>query len=71
MRLNPIERKLMTKSVKQGNPINLVAWVFGVSKTTIWYLKSETLKSNFKDLPRTRRSKINAEIEIAILYMRF
>lgn len=70
MRLNPIERKLMTKSVKQGNSINVVAQVFGVSRTTVWYWKSETLNSNFEDLPRNRQSKINVEVEIAILFMR-
>lgn len=70
MRLSPEERKLMTKSVKQGNPINLVAQVFGVSRTTVWYWKSETLNSNFKDLPRNRQSKVTVEVEIAILFMR-
>lgn len=70
MRLSPEERKLMTKSIKQGNPINLVAQVFGVSRTTAWYWKSETLKSNFEDLPRNRPSKITVEVEIAILFMR-
>jgi hypothetical protein len=60
----------MTKSIKQGNPINLVARVFGVSRTTVWYWKSETLNSNFKDLPRNKRSKISVEVEIAVLFMR-
>ena len=71
MRLNPLERKLMTKTVKNGAPINLVAKVFGVSRKTVWYWKSETLKSNFKDLQRKiAPSKITLEIEISILYMR-
>lgn len=60
----------MTKSVKQGNPINLVAQVFGVSRTTVWYWSTETLNSNFKDIPRNRQSKITIEVEIAIMYMR-
>jgi len=34
MRLIPEERKLMTKSIKNGNAINVVAKVFGVSRTT-------------------------------------
>jgi len=70
MRLNPVERKLMTKSVKQGNPINLVAQVFGVNRKTVWYWQDETLNSNFEDLPRNRQSKITVEVEIAILFMR-
>lgn len=70
MRLNPLERKLMAKSVKQGNPINLVAKVFGVSRITAWYWSTETLNSNFEDLPRNHKSKISVEVEIAIMYMR-
>jgi hypothetical protein len=70
MRLIPQERKLMTKSIKNGNPINVVAKVFGVSRTTAWYWKSETLNSNFEDLPRNKKSKITVEVEIAILFMR-
>ncbi len=71
MRLSPLERKLMTKAVKNGNNINLVAKVFGVSRQTVWYWKTETLNSNFKDLPRkTQPSKISLEVEISILYMR-
>ncbi len=70
MRLNPLERKLMAKSIKQGNPINLVARVFGVSRTTAWYWSSETLNSNFEDLSRNHKSKISVEVEIAIMYMR-
>ena len=70
MRLNPVERKLMNKSVKQGNPINLVAKVFGVNRKTVWYWKDETLNSNFEDLPRIKQSKITVEVEIAILFMR-
>jgi hypothetical protein len=70
MRLSPVERKLMTKAVKNGNPINIVAKVFGVSRTTAWYWSTETLNSNFEDLPRTRESKITVEVEIAILFMR-
>lgn len=71
MRLSPQERKLMTKSVKNGNPINVVAKVFGVSRTSVWYWSSETLNSNFEDLPRRAgQSKINVEVEIAILFMR-
>lgn len=70
MRLNPLERKLMNKAVKQGKSINLVADFFGVSRQTVWYWKGETLNSNFEDLPRNRKSKITVEIEIAILYMR-
>lgn len=70
MRLIPQERKLMTKSIKNGNPINIVAKVFGVSRTTAWYWKSENLNSNFEDLPRNRQSKITVEIEIAILFLR-
>jgi len=70
MRLIPQERKLMTKSIKNGNPINVVAKVFGVSRTTAWYWKSETLNSNFEDLPRNRQSKITVEVEIAILFLR-
>jgi len=70
MRLIPEERKLMNKSVKNGNPINVVAKVFGVSRTTVWYWKNETLHSNFKDLPRNSVGKITLEVEIAILYMR-
>jgi hypothetical protein len=57
----------MTKSVKQGNPINLVAQVFGVSRKTVWYWEDET---EFEDLPRNRQSKITVEVEIAILFMR-
>ena len=60
----------MNKSVKNGNPINVVAKVFGVSRTTVWYWKNETLHSNFKDLPRNSVGKITLEVEIAILYMR-
>jgi len=61
----------MNKAVKQGKSINLVAEFFNVTRQTVWYWKSETLKSNFKDLPRkTRPSKITVEIEINILYMR-
>jgi len=67
---NPVERKLVNKSVKQGNPINLVAKVFGVNRKTVWYWKDETLNSNFEDLPRIKQSKITVEIEIAILFMR-
>jgi len=70
MRLNPLERKLMAKSVKQGNPINIVARVFGVSRTTVWYWSDETLNSSFEDLPRNSKSKISIEVEIAIMYMR-
>jgi len=70
MRLIPEERKLMTKSIKNGNPINVVAKVFGVSRTTAWYWSSETLNSNFEDLPRNKKSKISVEVEIAILFMR-
>jgi len=70
MRLSPEERKLMTKSVKQGNSINVVAKVFGTSRTTVWYWSTETLNSNFEDLPRNRQSKITVEVEIAILFMR-
>lgn len=70
MRLSPEERKLMTKSIKNGNPINVVARIFGVSRTTAWYWSSETLNSNFKDLPRQKESKITVEVEIAILFMR-
>lgn len=70
MRLIPQERKLMTKSIKNGNPINVVAKVFGVSRTTAWYWSSETLNSNFEDLPRNKKSKITVEVEIAILFMR-
>jgi hypothetical protein len=70
MRLCPDERKLMTKSVKHGNSINVVAQVFGVSRQTVWYWSDETLNSNFKDLPRQRESKITVEVEIAILFMR-
>lgn len=70
MRLSPIERKLMTKSIRNGNAINVVASVFGVSRTTAWYWSSENLNSNFKDLPRTKESKITVEVEIAILFMR-
>ncbi|MBI2451983.1 transposase [Candidatus Pacearchaeota archaeon] len=70
MRLSPEERKLMTKSIKNGNSINVVAKVFGVSRTTTWYWSSETLNSNFEDLPRNKQSKITVEIEIAILFMR-
>lgn len=60
----------MTKSVKSGNSINLVARVFGVTRQTVWYWKSETINSNFKDLPRAKERKISVDIEIAILYMR-
>ncbi|MBU1445554.1 MAG: DDE-type integrase/transposase/recombinase [Nanoarchaeota archaeon] len=70
MRLNPVERKLMTNSVKQGNPKKLVAQVFGVSRTTVWYWSSETLNSNFEDIPRTREGKITIDVEISILFMR-
>jgi IS30 family transposase len=70
MRLTPEERKLMTKSVKNGNSINLVAQVFGVTRQTVWYWSTETLNSNFEDLPRSRQSKISVEVEIAILFMR-
>jgi len=71
MRLSPEERKLMTKAVKQGKSINLVADFFGVTRQTVWYWKSETLNSNFEDLPRrNQRGKINIEAEMAIIYMR-
>src|SRR3989344_478807 len=70
MRLIPEERKIMDKSIKNGNAINVVAKVFGVSRTTAWYWKSETLNSNFEDLPRNRKSKISVEVEIAILFLR-
>lgn len=70
MRLSPLERKLMTRSVKEGKPINLVADFFGVSRTTVWYWSSENLNSNFEDLPRNRQSKITIEVEIAIMFMR-
>lgn len=71
MKLNPLERKLMNKAVKKGNPINVVAKVFGVSRKTVWYWKTETLNSNFKDLPRkTQPSKITIEVELSILAMR-
>ncbi len=69
MRLHPLERKLMTKSIKDDNPINVVAKVFGVSRTTTWYWKSETLNSNFEDLPRSRQSKITVEVEISIVIL--
>ena len=68
MRLIPEERKLMTKSINNGNSINVVAKVFGVSRTTAWYWKDET--TNFEDLPRNNRSKITVEVEIAILFLR-
>jgi len=70
MRLNPIERKLMTKAIKEGKPINLVAQFFGVTRQTVWYWSTENLNANFEDLPRNRKSKIEVEVEIAILYMR-
>ena len=70
MRLIPEERKLMTKSIKNGNPINVVAKVFGVSRTTVWYWSSENLNSDFKDLPRNKNGKITIEVEAAILFMR-
>jgi len=60
----------MTKSVKQGNPINVVAKVFGVTRQTVWFWSTETLNSNFEDLQRNKKSKISVEVEIAILYMR-
>jgi transposase len=61
----------MNRKVKQGKSIKLVAEFFGVSRQSVWYWKSETLNSNFKDLPRkTKPSKITIEVEIAILYMR-
>ena len=69
MRLSSEERKLVTKSVKQGNQTNLVAKVLGVSRQTVWYWKDETLNSNFEDLPRTKESKITVKVEIAILFM--
>ena len=71
MKLSPLERKLMNKKVKEGKPINLVASFFGVCRKTVWYWKSETQNSNFKDLPRKiRPSKITVEVEIMILYLR-
>jgi len=70
MRLIPQERKLMAKSIRNGNAINVVAKVFGVSRTTAWYWKDENLNSNFEDLPRNKQSKITVEVEIAILFLR-
>lgn len=70
MRLSPEERKLMNKSVKEGKSINLVADFFGVTRQTVWYWSSETLNSNFKDLPRARRGKVDVNVEIAIISMR-
>lgn len=71
MRLCPEERKLMNKAVKQGKSIKLVADFFSVTRQTVWYWKSETLNSNFKDLPRkTQPSKITVEVEVSILAMR-
>lgn len=71
MKLNPLERKLMNKKVKEGIPINIVAWFFGVSRKTVWYHKSETQNSNFRDLPRKLKpSKVTLEVEIMILYLR-
>jgi len=60
----------MNKKVREGKPINLVANFFGVDRKTVWYWSSETLNSNFEDLPRNRQSKITVEVEIAILFMR-
>lgn len=60
----------MTKSVKEGKSINLVADFFGVSRQTVWYWSSENLNSNFKDLPRNRKSKISIKVEVAIMFMR-
>lgn len=71
MRLCPLQRKLMNKSVKEGKSINLVAEFFGVSRQTVWYWSDETQNSNFKDLPRKiQPSKITVEVEVSILAMR-
>ena len=71
MRLNPEERKLMNKLVKEGLDINFVAKLFSVNRKTVWYWETETQNSNFKDTQRKiQPSKITVEVEASILYMR-
>jgi transposase len=74
MRLLPTARKLMTEAVKRGNPINIVAKIFGVSRQTVGFWvrgKNHRGNSRFLDKQRnTKESKITIEIELAILAMR-
>lgn len=60
----------MNKKVKEGMPIKFVAKFFGVSRQTVWYHKSETQNSNFKDLPKKSSGKITLDVELAIMEMR-
>ena len=48
-----------------------LAELFSVDRKTVWYWKTETQNSNFKDTQRKiQPSKITVEVEASILYMR-
>lgn len=74
MRLLPTARKLLTEAINRGNPINLVAKIFGVSRQTASFWskgKNHRGKSRFLDKQRkSKTSKITIEVELAILAMR-
>ena len=63
------ERKLMTKLIRKGNPINLVAEWLGFHRNTVSYWSKQDLRT-VRNIPKNRQGKITVEVEIAILYMR-
>lgn len=74
MRLLPTARKLVTEAVSKGNPINVVAKVFGVCRQTVsFWVRGNNHRGlgRFTDKERKHReSKITIEVELAILAMR-
>jgi len=63
------ERKLMAKFVRNHNPINVVAELFGRHRNTVSYWSRQDLRT-VRNIPKNTNGKITIEIEIAILYMR-
>ncbi|MEW6295344.1 MAG: DDE-type integrase/transposase/recombinase [Candidatus Diapherotrites archaeon] len=70
MRLTQEERHSIIKCLRRGNPVCLVAKVFGVNRKTIRYWGKRDARTSLKDKPRNKKRKIAFEVELAILFMR-
>lgn len=70
MRLCIEERRSIIKCLRRGNPVKLVAKVFGVDRKTVRHWGKQDARTSLKDKPRNKKRKITAKVELAILWLR-
>lgn len=56
--------------MRRGNPVNLVAKVFGIDRKTARHWGKQDARTSLTDKPRNKKRKITVEVELTILWLR-